>query len=77
MKHLTVEEAQAQLASLVKAGEPVEIIQDGVVVARLDPASGRSNKIDVSAIREFQSRLKGSITDTQAELDAWKNESRY
>ena len=78
MKHVTVQEAQAQFENLIDSGETIEILRNGIVVARLQPIKSNAEKIDVSFIREHLTSLKGPIVDTQAELDAWKDEeSRY
>lgn len=77
MKHLTLEEVQSQLATLVKAGEPVEITQNGVLVARLEPTPAVKGTIDIAALQAHRARLTSPVQDTQAELDAWKAENRY
>lgn len=84
MKHVTVQEAQADLEALVdaaQAGETIEIVRDGEVVAKLTPApieaAAASRPFDIEALREHQRQLKGPAERTEDALREWKDEARY
>jgi prevent-host-death family protein len=80
MKHVSLADAKARLSELVthaESGETVEITRRGKVVARLVPAEITRPKIDIEALKRHQASLGGPRENTDAALQAWKDESKY
>lgn len=84
MKHVTVQEARAQLEALLEAaqaGETIEIVRDGEVIAKLTPGPievpAASRPFDIEALREHQRKLTGPVERTEDALREWKDEARY
>nr|WP_314259637.1 hypothetical protein [uncultured Devosia sp.] len=81
MKHVTIQEAQAQLETLLASGETVEILRDGKVLGQLLPAPADSDqtggKIDLTELKRFRATLTSPMVDTDEELRDWKDEARY
>jgi len=79
MKHVNLADAQTRLGELVaqaEGGETIEIMRDGVVVAKLVPAAPRQ-PVDIARLRALTDRMPFQEEDAGTFIRRMRDEERY
>ena len=81
MRSVNLAEAKAKLSELVadaEAGETVEIMRRGKVVAQITPArKQKPQRIDIAELRAVTDAMTSKPVETDTAIRSWRDEERY
>ena len=81
MRSVNLAEAKAKLSELVaeaEAGETVQIMRRGKVVAKIAPAGKKpARRIDIAELRAITDTMTSTPVDTDMAIRRWRDQERY